>query len=138
MSIDIEEMASAYIECALWSSSYLADSEGNPVAEGSDDIQDTPMDDNYGPEDIAPGTVVKMYEDCGSFVESNKELIAQYIEQGQDARQAGYDFWLARNGHGTGFWDRGLGKLGDDLTEAAKPFGSFTLYVGNNGKVYGQ
>jgi hypothetical protein len=28
-----------------------------------------------------------------------------YIKEG-DEDQAGYDFWLTRNGHGTGFWDR--------------------------------
>lgn len=137
MSIDIEEMVSAYVECALWSSTYLADEDGNPVGEETDDTQDVPMDENYGPEDIAPDTLAKMREDCESFVTTCESLLAEYTERGMSSGQAGHDFWLTRNGHGAGFWDRGLGKLGDDLTEDAKPFGSFTLYVGNNGKVDG-
>jgi len=35
----------------------------------------------------------------------------------------GIDFWLTRNGHGAGFWDRGYGELGGKLTDAAKNFG---------------
>lgn len=31
--------------------------------------------------------------------------------------QAGRDFWFTRNGHGVGFWDRGLGEIGDLLSE---------------------
>ena len=46
------------------------------------------------------------------------------------------DFWLTRNGHGAGFWDRGLGSVGDELTKNAKPFGSVDAYVGDDGKVY--
>jgi hypothetical protein len=29
--------------------------------------------------------------------------------------QAGIDFWLTRNRHGAGYWDRGLGITGDKL-----------------------
>tara|TARA_R110002012_G_scaffold295739_1_gene492457 strand:+ start:107 stop:430 length:324 start_codon:yes stop_codon:yes gene_type:complete len=42
--------------------------------------------------------------------------------------QAGHDFWLTRNGHGSGFWDRGTlydseGKTGLLLSEEAEDFG---------------
>jgi hypothetical protein len=47
----------------------------------------------------------------------------------------GHDFWLTRNGHGAGFWDRGLGELGDFLTKMSKPFGEATLYVSDDGEV---
>jgi hypothetical protein len=43
---------------------------------------------------------------------------------------------LTRNGHGSGFWDRGLGKVGEQLTAACGPYGSSDLYVGDDGKVY--
>ena len=48
----------------------------------------------------------------------------------------GHDFWLTRNGHGAGFWDRGLGELGQKLTEATKTFGTSDLYIGDDGKIY--
>ena len=42
--------------------------------------------------------------------------------------QAGHDFWLTRNGHGVGVWDRGTlydseVKIGLLLTEEAEDFG---------------
>lgn len=42
---------------------------------------------------------------------------------------AGHDFALTRNGHGAGYWDRGLGTIGDLLTEAAKTYGESSLNV---------
>jgi len=39
--------------------------------------------------------------------------------------QAGHDFWLTRNGHGTGFWDRGdevYGTARNHLNETAESF----------------
>lgn len=36
----------------------------------------------------------------------------------------GHDFYLTREGHGAGFWDRGLGDLGDYLTRIADSYGS--------------
>lgn len=36
---------------------------------------------------------------------------------------------LTRNGHGAGFWDRGLGALGTELTNACKPYGGVDLYI---------
>jgi hypothetical protein len=50
--------------------------------------------------------------------------------------QIGHDFWLTRNRHGAGFWDRGLGDLGDKLTAAAHTYGESNLYVGDDGQVY--
>lgn len=50
---------------------------------------------------------------------------------------AGIDFWLTRNGHGAGFWDRGLGDVGTRLTCAAHNYGSVDLYAGDDGLIYG-
>jgi len=49
---------------------------------------------------------------------------------------AGHDFWLTRNGHGVGFWDRGLGELGDLLSDTARVMGGCDAYVGDDGLVY--
>jgi len=52
---------------------------------------------------------------------------------------AGHDFWLARNGHGTGFWDNQkcwIGSRADSLTKLARSFNAQDLYVGDDGLVY--
>jgi len=48
---------------------------------------------------------------------------------------AGHDLWLTSQGHGVGFWDRGLGRLGDRLTKAAKAFEGVYAYVSDAGFV---
>lgn len=118
--MDIDTVLAHYIACALWSSL---------------DDNDEPMDSNYGADDLAPETLAQMREDVEAFVNS-------VDEQGWDVswwadEQMGHDFWLTRNGHGAGFWDRGQGKVGDDLTALANPFGEFSLYVGDDGAIYG-
>lgn len=108
---DLDTMLASYIECALWSSTDNADDSGG-----------SPLDDNYGEEDILRATYREMRADCKSFGESNEADIS-------DWSQAGHDFWLTRNRHGAGFWDRGLGEAGERLTKAAHVYGSVDLYV---------
>ena len=38
--------------------------------------------------------------------------------------------------HGAGFWDRGLGDLGDRLTMLAQTYEESDPYVGDDGKIY--
>jgi hypothetical protein len=129
----LDEFTRAYIECALWSST---DDAGEP------------LDDTYIEDDIAPAALADMAEDCRQFQADNAELLAQYrdaIDVPHDSMRerrdraalcAGHDFWLTRNGHGAGFWDRGLGEIGDKLSQAARAWGSSDLYVGDDGKIY--
>lgn len=111
----------AYIECALWSST-----------DDSDDQGGEPLDANYLIEDIHPDTINEMLADCDDFTQAQSELL-----EGLDYSQSGHDFWLTRNGHGAGFWDRGLGEVGQKLTEACRPYGSYDLYVGDDGMIHG-
>ena len=46
-----------------------------------------------------------------------------------------HDFWLTRNGHGTGFWDGDYPETGDRLTELAKKFGECNLYVTDDNEI---
>lgn len=50
--------------------------------------------------------------------------------------KAGHDLFLTAAGHGCGFWDRGLGVLGDRLTEASKATPALEAYVGDDGLIY--
>ncbi len=111
-----EEFTFAYKVCALWAST---DEDGEA------------LDKKYSLLDIAPVALEEIEKDCCDFVESQWEKI-----QNLNPEQCGHDFFLTRNGHGVGFWDRGLGKLGDELTEWAHSYGSMDLYVGDDNKVY--
>lgn len=127
-----ESFVQAYWTCALWSSTEYAEptsSDGEPEEIG-------PMDANYGIGDIEAATLEEGENDCRDFVLENlADLIAYCANHGQSMSQAGHDFWLTRNGHGAGFWDRGLGALGDRLSDAAKVYGSVDLYVTADGTV---
>lgn len=106
------------LECLLWSE----------VGESGE-----PLDNDYGVADVAPALRESLSEELQGF-------IAEYSTDlhGMDYSQIGHDFILTRNGHGAGFWDRGLGARGDRLTAACKPYGSLTAYVGDDGLVYGE
>lgn len=113
-----ETILKHYIICALWSS---VDDDGEP------------LDSVYSIDDISAQTIQQMQTDIDAFVASNEELL---MESGMSDEQIGHDFWLTRNGNGSGFWDRGLGSIGEALTKASKPFGSSDLYVGDDGMIY--
>ena len=92
--------------------------------------------------ELAPETWDKICAQCATFQEDNAALIEQvYGLQGKgerapyDAQRAGNDYWYTRNGHGTGFWDRGLGDINDQLAKAARHHES-TLYRGDDGLLY--
>lgn len=76
----------------------------------------------------------RLREDADDFL-SNPEAVANVAEavagtDGYGWDSAGHDFALTRNGHGAGFWDRGLpGETGDRLTELAESYGSSAVSV---------
>ena len=132
----------AYVRCALWSStdnSIVKGGDSHPDSNGGD-----PLDDNYGPDDIAPETLASMRKDCDAFVEANATDLAsligtrpKYHNGVYDDGDAGHDYWLSRNGHGAGFFDNGEahGDAWDRLQEAAERFGEVNLYV-DEGRVH--
>jgi hypothetical protein len=123
-SAGFSPVARAYVEAALWTS-----------YDNSDDRGGDPMENNYGLEDLSPDLMAEISRDCAQFCEDNAALIS---EAGLRDDQVGHDFWLTRNHHGCGFWDRGLGTVGRQLTDAAHAWGSHELYVGDDGLIYGQ
>jgi len=111
----VSVMTDAYIECALWSS---LDENGAPL-----DSSDAPISESLRAESRI---------ECQDFYTANAEDLAD-----MNPEQAGHDFWLTRDGHGTGFWDRGLGELGDRLSEAAQICGEVWLFVSDDGEIVG-
>ena len=117
---EIDAFTVAYIKCALW----LSNDESTPSG-------GVPLDENYSAEDLAPDTLAEIIADCAAFQRDNATDLSTIASS-----QAGHDFWLTRNGHGAGFWDRGLGELGERLSEAARKCGEVNLYVGDDEKIY--
>jgi hypothetical protein len=119
-ALDQDEFTRAYIEAALWSSTDEADEGGGE-----------PLDKNFSPLDISKHTLKRMIADCKKFQGETWKYISK------DPKQAGHDFWLTRNGHGSGFWDGGWSKAdGAHLTSFSKSYKEVHLYVGEDGQIY--
>jgi hypothetical protein len=119
----LDQFTRAYIECALWSS---LDDNGELISD----------------KELSDLTFVQMIQDCKSFQEDNETVLTYwYVECGESPDRAGHDFWLTRNGHGAGFWDRWSsatdeGKVGKALTDASHAYGEMNLYVGDDQLIY--
>jgi hypothetical protein len=151
--IELDTFTYAYLTCALWST----DDNSDPETGGE------PFNRNYTLDDVHPDTLRKMVEDCNAFrsMEWNflkadapgnsikrtiaVEKLLRLAERIGNAKgdtyagdeRNGHDFWLTREGHGVGFWDRGYGRVGSILTDAASSFGGFNLYLGDDGMIHG-
>ena len=108
----------AYINAAFWTSY---------------DDNEMPFDEVYRVGDLSGEAMDKMIEDCAAFL-AKADIPDNLLPQ------AGHDFWLTRNGHGSGFWDRpeiyGEEKA-QELSALADTFGVVDLYVGDDGRIYG-
>jgi hypothetical protein len=105
--------------CALWS-----------APENDDGTQ---LDSEHDTDDFSDEAKAEMKKDCDDFEKANADDLE---ETGADDGRNGHDFCLTRNRHGAGFWDRGYGKVGDRLTEAAHAHGESNVYKGDDGKLY--
>ena len=117
--MDEDEFIDGYLETALWSST---DDDGEP------------LDGEFDTSDFDDETLLEMEGDARDFFNANENALE---EDGWDSSRGGHNFWLTRNGHGAGFWDGDYPKRGDELTANAKPYGTYDLYVGDDGKVHG-
>lgn len=132
-NFNLENFVRGYMVAALWSS--CGPEDGEHACESLDDLFDV--------DDIAPECAKAMRETCADFAKANHADLVAYCEKMKNEKctgeeKAGYDFWLTRNGHGVGFWDRGLGDLGQRLSDAAEVYSSVDLYPGDDGLVYGE
>lgn len=85
---------------------------------------------NNGVDDIDPDSLAVEVETCKLFQAANQADLANCPTE-----MSGCDLYLTRNRHGAGFWDRGLGAVGERLTDAAHALGESTLYL-EDGKIY--
>lgn len=133
---DIKAMVDGYAECAVWVGTdwdHCAspdDHDGPCSRECVEHGNPAPLDERYGTENITVTALDSIRADCQAFATDNAVDLLEW-----DAGQAGHDFCLTRNGHGTGFWDRGKGAPGERLTEACRPYGESDLYP-DDGRLY--
>ncbi len=118
----MNRMLNQYIATMFWAS--------------SDDVEY--LDSLYDFSDLSEEALTASKKDLEEFVKKAGSLV-----DGLDDTDIAHDFWLTRNGHGVGFWDRKYsdeidpeGNLGDRLTEIAKTFKEVHPYVGDDGKIY--
>lgn len=132
MTITLERMLKGYVECMEWADC-------------------GPDHETYG-KDWSEELADKNRADCAAFIETcGVTLLDHLAELAPDYSDEcfGHDFWLTRNGHGAGYWDRkeleartaigdaiGGYTLGERLTFCAKHAGQCELYVGDDGLVY--
>lgn len=127
MSINLEKMTAGYIEA-------MAFTDCQPGDECAD-------------HDFSDELLEKAKADCAAFVASiSRDVIDALAEKAADYtdERFGHDFWLTRNGHGAGFWDRAeleipfedQGEIGSILTRHAEQMGGTDLYVGDDGLIY--
>jgi hypothetical protein len=152
--MDIKQFITGYIEAALFSSPIEEDfAAAHNARTGEDVAADCSLSDfGFEPDDLDDTAVAAITAECAEFVAANEADLIAYCEQmgtwhGSDTNrganasysadeQAGMDFWLTRCGHGAGFWDRGLGKLGERLSEAAIASGETWMYIGDDEGIY--
>jgi hypothetical protein len=88
---------------------------------------------------IATPSRVNCGQDVAEFIRKvqEAELLEPYFENASTSwSQLGHDFWRTRNRHGAGFWDRGLGEIGEKLTEIAQSFKECYVEQGDDGFLY--
>jgi hypothetical protein len=111
----VEIILEHYLGCALWTNEEL---------------------DNFSILDIEEESKEQAKKDIEAFLEKIKPLETE--GEIECPEQIGHDFWLSRNGHGTGFFDRMEDVYQDQqdvLQEIAKTFPEVNIFLGNNGKV---
>ena len=128
--IEIDDFVRGYANCALFTGTDESDESGGE-----------PLDKNYGMNDFTKETFERFIKDCDSFREKAGDDLKVVIGTRVNSilyldEWAGHDFWLTRNGHGAGFWDRNFDEaLGDRLSEIAREFGEAYVFVTDDGKL---
>ena len=121
----IKNVLNGYVDSALFSST-----------DGNGNLLDSMFDRSH----IAKETMDFFLEDVTCFVDEFWNIFNQF--DNEKCRAAGIDFWLTRNGHGSGFWDGDWDNtlpdidVGSIFDEYSKSVGSCDLYVSDNGYIF--
>lgn len=103
---ELDKFTVSYIETALWAEGYGLE---------------------YDEDWIDENDLKEIISDCKDFQEQAHELI-----EGHEI-QASHDFYLTRNGHGSGFWDGDWPEEdGEKLTEISKSYGAHQAFLADD------
>ena len=105
------------------------------------------LGDGLDGENLDPADYETQRAECIVFWERNGPyILAQEKNNDYDGnggqfsiiQRAAFDFWLTRNGHGAGFWDRPelWGCYSDRLTEDSNWFGVVDMVISDEGMVF--
>ena len=120
----LSDFATGYLECAEWT-------DLESLSERWLEETGTEMPEIQG---WSPDAIKQAVDDCTAFESSNAEDLATYYAiSGRNEGSAGHDFWLSRNGHGAGYFDRGNDPVFDRLQSAARTWSSRDVYVSDSG-----
>lgn len=87
---------------------------------------------NLGTKRLTRATRKAIQADCDDFRALTAAALKAAYARGYREEQAGVDFWFTRQGHGTGYWDRGrleADGLGNKLSRDAKSMGECYVEV---------
>lgn len=142
LTVDLEYELRQYVEAALWSSSIGEDFAAHWKAKTGEDFPADVSLESFGftYDDVAPEALDAMRTDLRNFLEGCEPAALDFWRAELGAGRIGHDFWLTRNRHGAGFWDRFTGGIGErfgrHLTEQATPYGGSDAYVCDDERVY--
>jgi hypothetical protein len=105
-------------------------------------INENGSDDGLTVDDLPDTIVEELTADAHAFYDANVDLIADTItthaapgDEPEFAAGLGEDFALTRNRHGTGYWDRGFGAHGVELTDLAHSYGDSVVHIAADGDI---
>lgn len=117
---DVDSFVKGYAACALWADCIPLDPDAVDVG-GMLHLSYTGR------------TLQQLRAFLEPWIAANAEDLAAYVHEcrtggregfndadGPPEAWAGHDLRLTSGGHGAGFWDRGLGELGERLSDAAR------------------
>lgn len=142
---DLDAFTQGYIEAL-----FFTECEPGTDAGSHDPETQSALHGECGFSDLAPEALASIIADCEAFQASAAYVAAKAAwddttaDEGRlagfpmnEESQAGHDFWLTRNGHGTGFWDGDWPEPhASQLVAAAKAAGSVDVYLGDDGRIY--
>jgi len=111
---DINEIVNCYLICALWTNDDEEEFEGKTIYDFSEESKK-----------LAESEIKWFVTVAGDAIDDIPDDIL------------GHDLWLTRNGHGSGFWDRGYNEdIEKILVDLSKELGYTDIYVGDDDLIY--